>query len=157
MQKVKKRKVLLLEVLIAFALVVMCAFPMLYPHVFMVKSEKRFVREVELDRLVDILYADILEQLYKNEIGWETLQTSIQRPLQNAAVAKLNYKGYYMFEDHSKNGKEEGQSHHLLELTFTFYPADSAHNILEATHNKSLLKYTYNVYIERKLKVGQKE
>ena len=72
-REVKKRYVSLLEVLIAFALIVLCVLPLIYPHVAMFKSQKAFIRKVELDHVVNLLYAKILEKLYMNSIPWQEL------------------------------------------------------------------------------------
>lgn len=74
MKKVTRRYSLLLEVLIAFTIVVLCILPLLYPHVSILRSQQDMVNTVELDHMVNLLYAKTLEKLYLNEIPWSTLE-----------------------------------------------------------------------------------
>lgn len=70
----RRRHYLLLEVIVAIMLVLLCLFPMLKPHVFFLGQEKQWIRDVDTDRLADIVIAEVVMQLYRNEIPWETLQ-----------------------------------------------------------------------------------
>ncbi|NGX57618.1 MAG: hypothetical protein K940chlam3_00511 [Chlamydiae bacterium] len=69
-----KRHILLLEVLIALALVALCAFPLLAPQLMMIRSERLFLDEIESDRIANIIFVNIAQQMYQNRITWEQLQ-----------------------------------------------------------------------------------
>ncbi len=63
-----KRHQLLIEVLIALSLVLLCLLPLLQPHIVMIQSENDFVHEVQLDRVVNELFADLLVSFYNQQI-----------------------------------------------------------------------------------------
>lgn len=69
-----KRPFLLLEVLIALALVALCAIPLIYPHVAIYLSQKEFVSKIELDHKVSLNYVNILEKLHRNEISLDDIR-----------------------------------------------------------------------------------
>lgn len=68
-----RRHSLLLEVLISFAIVALCILPILYPHVYILQSQREMLQVVELDHIVNLVYADTLEKLYLNEIHWDDI------------------------------------------------------------------------------------
>lgn len=63
-----KHSFLLLEVLIAFALVTLCAIPLIYPHTAIYRAQREFVSKIELDHEVNLIYVDLLQKLHRNEI-----------------------------------------------------------------------------------------
>jgi len=81
MKRLNKRPILLLEVLIAFALVALCAIPLLAPQVGMIRSERRFLNEIEADRLANVIFTDIVEKMYQREISWEALFNQEEVPV----------------------------------------------------------------------------
>ena len=146
----RKSPFLLLEVLIAFTLVALCVLPFLYPHFYMIKSEKEFVKEVELDRVANLVFADIYEKLYKNEIPWDTIKDKSASPLNSVELQRLGMQGEYHFEEfREKNGKKEAQTYYWVKLMLSFSPRNSGNTA------RKLLKYEYDLFIERQLKAGQ--
>lgn len=77
----RRRPILLLEVLICFALIALCALPLIYPHVFMLRSEKQYVNAIELDHFVNILFIDTLQKMYQNEISWAQIEGGKRIPI----------------------------------------------------------------------------
>ena len=63
-----KRPILLLEVLVAFFLIVVAIFPLVGPHVFIYKSQRQFIDKIGLDRVVNEIYVDVLTELHENRI-----------------------------------------------------------------------------------------
>jgi len=63
-----RRPFLMLEVLIAFALIVLCALPLIYPHIGMIKAQKELINKSSLNHFVNLQYVTILEKLHRNEI-----------------------------------------------------------------------------------------
>lgn len=129
--KVSKRPMLLLELMIAFMLVVLCAFPLLYPHFYMIKAEKEAICTIELDRLIGFIYADIIVKLYRNEIPWSEIESNQAYPidklmLSNQLVQQLTatqYTGSYSFEKIDKTQSDDINdpiSHHHMKVVFTF-------------------------------------
>lgn len=67
-QQIKKRAFLLLEVLIAFALIALCAIPMIAPHISMIKAQKELETKMKINHAAKLIYANVLEKMHKNEI-----------------------------------------------------------------------------------------
>ena len=152
---VQRRPILLLEVIIAFALVALCALPLIYPHVFILRSEKTFVSTVELDHFVNLLFVDRLQKLFQNEIPWEDIERgkpihiddTLQKSLGNEEL--LPFIGTYRFIPKSKKASKEGDhAAYIYFLEFTFEPKKSA--FVGNTQEK--YTYTYEIAIERKSK-----
>lgn len=141
---VTKRPFLLLEVLIALALVALCMLPLVYPHFWMVKKEKSAVQMIKEDAKVGLVYIHLLEKLYMNELPWERLLDGLFYPVQ--MDGNDNEKITYSFSEVlSKEEEGTGNSHHLLKLQIRFepnLPSDKPRN------------YEFEIYVERKIKLG---
>ncbi len=150
----KARPVVLLEVLIAFALVALCALPLIYPHVFILKSERQFVASVELDHLVNLIYADRLQKLYLKEISWAEIEGGKEISLDEGLYKQLGYEGElpfigtYRFEDVKHKPRTPGEKTiYLFKLIFTFIPKKT-----DVKNGKDKLRYNYDIVIERRQK-----
>lgn len=142
MNRSNKRHILLLEVLVALAIITMCIVPMLRPHLFMLAEEQKFVREVELDRLVGNIYTNLLiDRFYRQGITWDEIATDEQRPVDHADLKRLGYKGTYAFKIKLKKGKmsESDFALDLLTITYTMKPTDGGLS----------LKYSYDLLVQR--------
>lgn len=129
----KKRKFfLLLEVMICFALVVLCALPLIYPHTYILHMQREFIQEIELDHFVNNHYAALVEQLYRNQVPWDVI--SGKRPLP-VNPPDLPVTGTLQFEE-KKHKPDEVVNFgvYLFEITYTF-------------SNK--LTYTYHLMMTR--------
>jgi hypothetical protein len=149
----------LLEVLIAFALVAMCVLPLIYPHVAMLKSQNAFIRKVELDHTVNLIYARVLEKLYANTIPWGELGQTVF-PVDNALLNEIPYQkpfyfigSYNFFEVPPRfKPKDPGDySLYLYKLTFNFLPVEYA-KASDEVKKKQALKYQYDVFVVRDLR-----
>lgn len=69
----KKRTFLLLEILIAFVLVAVCAIPLVKQPLKLYKNEMAYLQKMEQERLADWTFTEIKEILLKNEIPWEKI------------------------------------------------------------------------------------
>jgi hypothetical protein len=69
----KKKPFVLLEVLIAFNLVLICAVPLVKQPLKLFKDEMVHLQEMEQQRLADWTFTEIKEMLLKNEIPWEKI------------------------------------------------------------------------------------
>lgn len=146
---------MMLEAMIAFALVVLCAIPLIAPHTAMLKAQRQFIRKIDLDHAVNLLYASVLEQLYMNTIGWNEL---LHRPfpilkedLQRLGLsAALGYEGSYQFHVKEQKPKDENAPYklYLFTLTFQLIP-DEFSKKADDIKEKNTLRYTYEVFVVR--------
>ena len=150
MRSLVRRPILLLEVLIAFALVALCAIPLIYPHVAIFKEEKKFISVIELDHAVNLLFANRLEKLYLHEISCEEVETGRENPSddlmlkESGYIGSLPYKGTYKFVE--VRHKPENQSEdavYLYKLIFEFVPKMKKEKVQP-------FSYEYQIVIERK-------
>lgn len=150
--KVSKRPVLLLEVMIAFILIVMSILPLIYPHTYILKAQTRFIRQVELDHFVNLLYADLTEKMYRNEIPWSQLVEGAEfeiGPLdyERLNVARLPFKGIYRFGETKRKPQQDAAfSVHLMRLDFIFTDEGGAIDprTTDEQEQKLLFKYHYD-------------
>lgn len=68
MYKIKSRPFTLLEVLIAFLLIAIAAIPLLAPYPAMFKEQKKFILELEIDRVANLIFVDLLAKILRDEI-----------------------------------------------------------------------------------------
>lgn len=159
-----KRPLILLEVLIAFALVVLCVLPLIYPQVFILKSEREFVDTIELDHAVNLLYGNRLQKLYLNEIDWDEIEEERHIPITNAMIKeseitkKLPYKGEYQFFIIKRKPPRPEDRLYLVRLIFSF-TSTSAKKTKTVNNEGQLssepvkkLTYGYDIFIERRPK-----
>jgi Tfp pilus assembly protein PilV len=128
MIRYKKRHAILLEVMIAFALIALCALPLLYSHAYILKEQQEFLHKVKLDHVVSLLYAQFHEKLHNNEFSWDSLNDKIDHPIDPSLLTLLNdnnplpYNGTFRFEINRWKGSNKPFTLNLLNLTFTFTP-----------------------------------
>lgn len=150
--KITRRNSLLLEVLIAFVIVVLCILPLIYPNMYILQSEQEMIHTVELDHIVNLVYADTLEKLYLNEIPWESIIQSKAIPI-NAEVIKncgfgcpSPYTGTMTFtEMKHKPKKIEDKALYLFKITFEFTKPPRNKKFEEKPK-----KYDFELVIERR-------
>ena len=152
-----RHSIVLLEVLIAFALVALCALPLIYPHVFILRSEKKFISTVELDHLVNLLFADILQKLYQNEIPWQDIESGKKIAIESSWLKSLDYKqellftgDYHFIKLRQKPSTPGDKNAYIFSLEFVFIPKSGL--FLEKNTEKSNIVYHYELPIERNLK-----
>lgn len=149
-----KRAFTLLEVLIAFSLVVLCVLPLIYPHSYIFKETKQFVNEIHLDRHVGALHADLLNHLYQQKIAWEEIERSgpfpITEELLKSAKIPSNFpwKGMYWFAPiKDKSDKEDHDHVYRHNLVFSFLPKG---NSKEITLDPPCRVYNFPFVLQRK-------
>ena len=152
-KQAKHRPFLLLEIMIAFALIVVCALPLLAPQLWMVEKEKQAVREIEADRLANLVFVYLAEQLYSNEITWDQLISSTRQELDikgwlEPQLRSLYYTIQYEFRELKADIQDLGKSKHLFQLSVYFIPL---------LKNQKPLVFSYKLYVERDLKLGSEK
>jgi hypothetical protein len=146
----------LLEVLIAFALVALCALPLIYPHIFILQSERKFISTVELDHSVNLLYADFLQKLYKNEIPWQNIESGHSFPIDPHWFKPLGIKedlpfiGNYKFEkiQHKPPSKDSERVAYIFNLKFSFRVKPGYFFEKDLKENTPTITYNYHVTVE---------
>lgn len=113
---VQKRPLSILEVLIAFFLVVVCLLPLVYPHTYIYKLQYEFVEAIQCDRLAGIAFADILERLHKQEIEWKDITGKAELQIPDALFVQENMPltGKYSFALVKK--KEDKDAEYVVSL-----------------------------------------
>lgn len=149
----------MLEVLIAFVLVVLCVLPLISPHVFILKEQKAAIHKIELDHVVNLIYADIIERLYKNEISWADLTSERSFPVDEALINRINwtkpiaYQGEYQFRIDKYKPKKQPAPYtlYLFDLSLSFFPMEIARSGTDQQKQENQIKYEYKIFIERNL------
>ncbi len=72
MRLIRARRFTLMEVVLAIAILSLSLLPLLYPHFAILREEQRFVREIDLDRKVNLLWADDLQTFFSGNFSWES-------------------------------------------------------------------------------------
>lgn len=140
----------LLEVIIAFFIVSICAIPLLAPNIWMIEGERRFTFEIEAGHIANLLSLNFLEKLYYNQFSWEELNDIAVHPIPPALWEGIRpmsgwpYTGTYSFQiEKSKPGQDNSQSFHLFFLNLFLLPNDT---------KEKKLHFKYEIFVERKLK-----
>jgi len=127
MNRISKRQFTLLEVMIAFALIVLCIIPLIYPHVFILKTQRDFIKKIAVDHIVNLHYADLVEKMYKNEIPWDEIMQEAPIPIGKDKIKQLMgegsfpYEGSYRFiEIKHKPNEEAPKMVYLMNLKYQF-------------------------------------
>jgi hypothetical protein len=122
-----KRPFLLLEVMIAFALIVLCALPLIAPYLEIVKEQKQFNVKMELDHASHLFYVMLLEQLHNNKIDWKDIHSSAILPLTADHWKAIGYSSplpfvgsYHFKEIKNKSDKKKAWNGYLFRLTLAF-------------------------------------
>lgn len=157
---VKKRQILLLEVLIAFAIIVLCIFPLIYPHAAMARAQRQFIKKIELDQAVSHLFAQVYQDLLTNKIEWRDIESKRQFEVSSKDLEKFNnnksmpYKGSYHFEEVIHKPKSDTPPEtiaYIYNLVFDFDPLNETKKI-KGGNEKNPLEYKYKIFILRDLR-----
>ncbi len=70
-----KRPFLLLELLIAFSLVTIFAFPLIFNPLNRLNKELGKLEQIETERLSELLLSEVKENLYLNKVPWKKIPT----------------------------------------------------------------------------------
>ncbi len=112
----KKKPFLLLEVLIAFLLVVICIVPLVRQPLMLYRAEMEHLEVMELERLADWTFTEVKEMLLKNEVPWEKIPRKDARtsefPLTDVILQipgcppKTIHRGFYLQGKAEKIGNQ---------------------------------------------------
>ncbi len=116
--RIRRRPFLMLELLIAMAILALVLIPLLSPHFHIVKRERETLRAVELDRLANQAYGKILKGLYRGTVSPQLVV--------NGDCGELDlpgYKGEYCFST-----EREKRGFGLYKCTLTFRRTEKTWN-----------------------------
>lgn len=85
-----KRNFLLLELLIAFTLVALFAFPLIFNPLNRLNQEIQKLEEIETERLSELLLSEVKEELYLGKVPWK----KIPKKKPKVPFQKFNSKDY---------------------------------------------------------------
>lgn len=115
--RIRKQSFLLLEVLIAFTLVVLCIIPLLSPHVGIYKEQKHFINQIEWNHAVHLIYVDVLEKMHKGEISLADIMTKREFEVPSDKLPSPAISATYRISPQaSKKQNAEGFNVHLTRL-----------------------------------------
>lgn len=148
--KVQKRHFSLMEVMIAFVLILFCLVPLLYPNMAMYREQSRFTDKIKIDHAVTLLYGDLVERLHRREISFDQLIQknggALAIPPESLLNAGINPKFPYEVTLTAKQIKMKGDTTGiyivaLLEFTYAFKEKkDKNPNLLEFTYKLPVVK-----------------
>jgi hypothetical protein len=116
-------------------------------------EQKKFIHQVEVDHLVNLVYADIVERMYRNKISLNDMLSEREFQIDEAYLRGLDYNknlpytGSYKFKKALDKGKDPYVLY-LFELDFTFVPTGKKEAAGEA------LKYHYKLFVKHDLGEG---
>ncbi len=141
----KRRNFLLLEVLIALLLVVLCASPFFSSQVFVYKQEAQFQTKLELERIVNLLFVNVMQNLYENKISWQQIAEQQEQSFGNEAESffpkHLPCTATYTFKDGRVKPAEDtlvARHYYRKKLIIAVTPK---------TANLPKMNYTYEVML----------
>jgi type II secretory pathway pseudopilin PulG len=155
-KKRKKRSFLLIEVLLAIALIGLCAYPLLAPHFMIAQTEIKSLEQRKLERVADQTYAELVQGLYENtvpslngvdKVHWKSFDSTIQGSFLEPAMITMNdgrvvkflrkYEIAQVLEGRKKDKKSE--QYRLLEVHLKF---------IKEGRDDLFAEYSYRVSIE---------
>lgn len=86
----ERRPYLLFELLIALSIVSLCIVPLVRTPFAAFKKEIESLEKIELQRIAELTFAEVKEQLYKNEIPWKIIsEKNADEPLKTKITVSL--------------------------------------------------------------------
>lgn len=148
----QKRPFLLLEVVIAFALVALCAVPLMQSPITAYRTHLAELEKLECDRIANYTFSEIKLLLLENEIAWANMPEKIseapQHPLDPPSdiqipnfYSKKVYRSYQIWVEKEKEGPQS-EIYRRLGLRITLTPKS------HATKSKPL-KYNYQLFSQK--------
>lgn len=153
----KRGSFLLIELLVAMAIIALCAYPLLVPHFSIAQAERSSLEKRQLERLADQAYLEILEALYKNSLPdqsamkpvvWKTFENSIEGEWEKPAHVYLgeehisNFNRAYQISQVNLNNPLPDEKYRLLDINVIFKKSDKQPSIfnyraiIELSQNK---------------------
>lgn len=78
----KRRHFSLMEVMIAFALILFCLIPLIYPNLAIYQSQQEFIAKIKVDHAASLLMGELTEKLHRREIPFDQLIQASPTPIE---------------------------------------------------------------------------
>jgi hypothetical protein len=119
-----KRPFLMLEVLIAFALIIFCIAPLTIPHFAILKEQKASINNMRINHAVSNIYVAILEKMHKMEVPLNDIENKTVFPVDFQELKEIQgYSATYQFSIIKLNiRKTDGFTTYLVNLQLNFVP-----------------------------------
>lgn len=158
-KKSRKRSFLLIEVLLAIAVIGLCVYPLLAPHVMIAKAEMASFQQRNLERAADQAFIELVQGLHENmipnhgrmeKVNWQSFEEPIEGTFSEPVIISISGGRSVRFlrkYEIKRVLEHEGENKHsdpfrLLEIHLSFVQENS--NVLFAQH-------IYRLVIERGL------
>lgn len=143
----KKRKHLtLIEVLIAFSIVVMSIFPLLYPHVFIFRQQSIYTQKIEMNHAVNLMFGEIYRRLYQQEIPLNDILGEREFLIDEGFLkavgfdTKPGFSGHYYFNlVKRKTDEDKTKAAYLVDLIFNLQ--------LRGEDKEKRYHFTYSLFV----------
>jgi hypothetical protein len=112
---------ILLEILIALFLVVIALFPLLYPHIGILREEGRLATELELYPKLSQIHADLLIDLHNRKYLLGVLKTGTTIPLNGL---DLPFDGQISLKLDKRKKEGTPSSKYLLNIDYDLHRTD---------------------------------
>ena len=122
----QKRTFLLMEVMIALALIALCIAPLMRMPILHFQKQVEHLVQFEKHRIADWSFSEVKELLLKNSIPWEKLPKKKAPPLlyplpkvelEIPGIRSQTVERRAQFECTGEKEGENGNEYHLLEIT----------------------------------------
>lgn len=156
-----KRHFQLLEVMVAAFIILICAAPALKIFTTIYIEQRETIRENQRDHLAHLVFANVIEQLYKRSISIDDIMKGSTHEVNDPALVELlkrwSYEGTYSFS-HTKVYTKKGEEHPSKYLTTITIRMNNL-SPKKLNRERKPLDYDYEVYIDSgaRAKLGDKE
>lgn len=138
----------MLEVMIAFTLIALCAIPLIYPHVSMVKAQKESINKMKVNHAAKLILVNVLEKMYKGTITLNDIQEEKTFEVTSAELNEIaGYNATYQFS--SEKHKERDAS------GFTVHKATLSLNFTSKTNSEKKLAFEQLIFFASKLPLDE--
>lgn len=147
MRVLRKLHMILLEIVIALALVALCILPLIGPHIEIVRSHLKFAKLMELDRAANLIYVDLLEQMHRNSLPFPDIKNPHVFPLNLDHLSKDKTDFPAIEASYKFTGKSKGNESarlYLLQLHINVKPKG-------ASEEEASKEFTYPVCVLRNM------
>ena len=94
----QKRSFLLFELLLSLALLTLCLFPLLKPHITINRDQREKLERIQLERISKGAFCEIKERLHTQEWSWQHLLKGISGELSESPPVYSGQKRFHKYQ-----------------------------------------------------------